>query len=262
MPKCVTLEDAPRINRILVSQPKPLIPNTPFEELAKKAGVELVFQPFIHVEEVSANDFRKQRIDLAKFPSVIFTGRQAIDHYFRIAEAVRFKVPDETRYFCTSESVALYLQKHTTYRKRKISFPEDGKLETLLKQMERYKEEKFLLPLSDVHTLEVPRELKKAGIKFSKTILYRTVSSDLSGVDLTSFDMLVFYSPQGVKSLQVNFPDFKQGSMCIAAFGKNTQRAVKTAGLVLNVPAPTATCKSMTEALDVFLTKRNHLDEA
>jgi uroporphyrinogen-III synthase len=253
-------EDAPRINRILVSQPRPPIPNSPFEVLAKKAGVEIVFEPFIHVEEVSANDFRKQRIDLAKFPSVIFTGRKAIEHYFRISEAVRFKVPDEMRYFCTSEAVALYLQKHITYRKRKIFFPEDGTLEALIKQMERYKDEKFLLPLSDVHTPEIPRELKKAGIKFSKTILYRTVSSDLQHVDINSFDMLVFYSPQGVKSLMANFPEFKQGSVCIAAFGKNTHRAVKAEGLKLEVPAPTTTFKSMTEALDDFLTKRNHLE--
>jgi len=255
-----TAEDAPRINRILVSQPRPLIPNSPFELLAKKADVEIVFEPFIHVEEVSANDFRKQRIDLAKFPSVIFTGRKAIEHYFRISEAVRFKVPDDMRYFCTSETVALYLQKHITYRKRKIFFPEDGKLETLIKQMERYKEEKFLLPLSDVHTPEIPRELKKAGIRFSKTILYRTVSSDLQHIDINSFDMLVFYSPQGVKSLKANFPDFQQGEVCIAAFGKNTHRAVKTEGMTLHVPAPTTTCKSMTEALDAFLTKRNHLE--
>ncbi len=247
-----------RINRILVSQPKPPIANSAFELLAKKVGVELVFQPFIHVEDVSANDFRKQRIDLTKFPAVIFTGRKAVEHYFRIAKEVRFNVPDELRYFCISKAVADYLQNFITYRKRKIFFSEDGTLESLIKQMERYKEEKFLLPLSDVATPEVARELKKAGLKFSKTILYRTVSTDLSHLDINSFDMLVFYSPQGVKSLKENFPDFQQGSICIAAFGKNTHRAVKTSGLVLNVPAPTATCKSMTEALDLFLTERNH----
>lgn len=252
-----TAEDAPRITRILVSQPRPLIPNSPFEILAKKANVEIVFEPFIHIEEVSANDFRKQRIDLAKFPSIIFTGRKAIEHYFRISEAVRFKVPDDMRYFCTSETVALYLQKHITYRKRKIFFPEDGKLETLIKQIEKYKDDRFLLPLSDVHTPEVPRELKKAGIRFSKTILYRTVCSDLHHIDINSFDMIVFYTPQGVKSLKLNFPDFQQGIICIAAFGKNTHRTVKSEGLTLHVPAPTTTCRSMTEALDVFLTKRN-----
>ena len=126
--------------------------------------------------------------------------------------------------------------------------------------MERYKEEKFLLPLSDVHTPEIPRELKKAGIRFSKTILYRTVSSDLQHIDINSFDMLVFYSPQGVKSLKANFPEFQQRTICIAAFGKNTHRAVKAEGMTLDVPAPTATCKSMTEALDAFLSQRNHLE--
>ena len=257
-----TASPEPRINRILVSQPKPPIANSAFEVLAKKVGVELVFQPFIHVEEVSANDFRKQRIDLATFPSVIFPGRKAIEHYFRIAREVRFNVPDELRYFCLSKTVADYLQNFITYRKRKIFFPEDGTLESMIKQMERHKEDKFLFPISDVATPEVPRELKKAGIKFSKTILYRTVSTDLQHIDINSFDMLVFYSPQGVKSLKENFPDFEQGSVCIAAFGKNTHRAVKSHGLVLNVPAPTATCKSMTEALDLFLTERNQPEQS
>ena len=253
--------DVPQVRRILVSQPKPAIANSAFEVLAKKTGVEIVFEPFIHVEEVSANDFRKQRIDLAKFPSVLFTGRKAIEHYFRIAEAVRFKVPDEMRYYCTSETVSLCLQKHVTYRKRKIFFPEDGSLETLIQHIGKYKDERVLLPLSDVHSQEIPRELKKAGIRFSKTILYRTVSSDLQHIDINSFDMLIFYSPQGVKSLKANFPDFQQGTTCIAAFGKNTHRAVRAEGLKLNVLAPTPTCKSMTEALDVFLVARNHIEE-
>ena len=246
-----------KIKRILVSQPQPDPTLPPFGKLAERTGVELVFRPFIHVEGVTSYEFRKQRIDLTKFPSVIFTSRTAVDHFFRLAEEIRYNVPETTRYFCNSENVALYLQKYTVYRKRKIFFPADGTMESLVKMMDKYKKERFLLPLADVHKPDVPKLLRKEGIRFTKVITHRTVSSDLSDVDISQFDLLVFYSPQGIKSLTENFPDFVQGDVSIAAFGATTHKAVKAAGLVLQVPVPTPTCKSMTEALEAYIGEQN-----
>jgi len=222
-------------------------------ELAQKYGLKIDFRPFIHVEGVSSKEFRQQKINILDHTAVIFTSKTAVDHFFRICEEVRVTVPETMKYFCITESVALYLQKYIVYRKRKI-FYGNNTFADLLEIMQKHKEEKYLLSLSDVHKPEIPKSLDKAKIKYTKAIFYKTVSSDLSDLrDDFPYEMIVFYSPNGIKSLHDNFPNFNQNDIVIGAFGASTAKAVKDAGLRLDVTAPTPTCPSMTHALDVFL---------
>jgi len=222
-------------------------------ELAQKYGLKIDFRPFIHVEGVTSKEFRQQKINILDHTAVIFTSKTAVDHFFRICEEVRVTVPETMKYFCITESVALYLQKYIVYRKRKI-FYGNNTFADLLEIMQKHKEEKYLLSLSDVHKPEIPKSLDKAKIKYTKAIFYKTVSSDLSDLrDDFPYEMIVFYSPNGIKSLHDNFPNFEQKEIVIGAFGASTAKAVKDAGLRLDVTAPTPTCPSMTHALDVFL---------
>lgn len=222
-------------------------------ELAQKYGLKIDFRPFIHVEGVSSKEFRQQKINILDHTAVIFTSKTAVDHFFRICEEVRVAVPETMKYFCITESVALYLQKYIVYRKRKI-FYGNNTFADLLEIMQKHKEEKYLLSLSDVHKPEIPKSLDKAKIKYTKAIFYKTVSSDLSDLrDDFPYEMIVFYSPNGIKSLHDNFPNFDQKEIVIGAFGASTAKAVKDAGLRLDVTAPTPTCPSMTHAIDVFL---------
>lgn len=222
-------------------------------ELSQKYGLKIDFRPFIHVEGVSSKEFRQQKINILEHTAVIFTSKTAVDHFFRICEEVRVTVPETMKYFCITESVALYLQKYIVYRKRKI-FYGNNTFADLLEIMQKHKEEKYLLSLSDVHKPEIPKSLDKAKIKYTKAIFYKTVSSDLSDLrDEFPYEMIVFYSPNGIKSLHDNFPNFDQKEIVIGAFGANTAKAVKDSGLRLDVMAPTPTCPSMTHALDVFL---------
>lgn len=242
-----------KVSRILIAQPEPQHANTQYARLVEKTEVELTFQPFIRVEGLSAYEFRKQKVDYAKFPCIILTSRAAIDHFFRIAEEIRYTVPETTRYFCQTEQIALYLQKYIVYRKRKIVFAEDGKFSTLIEQMDRYKKERFLLPLPEVFNPELPRELRKAGIRATKCVLFRTVSEELPELKIEDYDLLVFYSAYDLKSLQENFPDYKQGDQKIAAWGKKAQDAVTEAGLDLEIAMPTPQCRSMIEALEKYI---------
>jgi uroporphyrinogen-III synthase len=222
-------------------------------ELAQKYGLKIDFRPFIHVEGVSSKEFRQQKINILDHTAVIFTSKTAVDHFFRICEEVRVTVPETMKYFCITESVALYLQKYIVYRKRKI-FYGNNTFADLLEIMQKHKEEKYLLSLSDVHKPEIPKSLDKAKIKYTKAIFYKTVSSDLTDLkDDFPYEMIVFYSPNGIKSLHDNFPNFEQKEIVIGAFGANTAKAVKDSGLRLDVMAPTPTCPSMTHAIDVFL---------
>ena len=222
-------------------------------ELAQKYGLKIDFRPFIHVEGVSSKEFRQQKINILDHTAVIFTSKTAVDHFFRICEEVRVTVPETMKYFCITESVALYLQKYIVYRKRKI-FYGNNTFADLLEIMQKHKEEKYLLSLSDVHKPEIPKSLDKAKIKYTKAIFYKTVSSDLTDLkDDFPYEMIVFYSPNGIKSLHDNFPNFEQKEIVIGAFGTNTAKAVKDSGLRLDVMAPTPTCPSMTHAIDVFL---------
>lgn len=245
-----------KIKKILVSQPDPQSEKSPYLELANKHNLKIEFRPFIHVEGMSSKEFRQQRIDILQHTAVIFTSRTAIDHFYRICEEVRITVPETMKYFCISESIAHYLQKYIVYRKRKIFFGA-GTFTQLMDVIMKHKTEKFLVPLSDVHKAEIPKTLDKAKLKYTKAILYRTVSSNLSDIKRDDYDMFVFYSPSGIKSLFHNFPNFNQGEMIIAAFGPTTAKAVKDNGLRLDVHAPTPACTSMTQALEEFIKKYN-----
>lgn len=240
----------------MVSQPKPETAKSPYFDLAEKSNVKIDFRPFIHVEGVSAKDFRQSRIHILDHTAVIFTSRTAIDHFFRIAQEMRLTVPDSMKYFCISEATAYYLQKYIVYRKRKI-FYGNGKFSDLINVMKKHKSENFLVPLSDIHKQQIPDLLDKAGFKYTKAILYRTVSSDLSDLKDVNYDILVFFSPSGIQSLLQNFPDFEQNETRIACFGPSTAKAVKEAGLRLDIQAPTSKAPSMTMALELYIKKHN-----
>ncbi len=245
-----------KIKSILVSQPKPETAKSPYFDLAETNNIKIDFRPFIKVEGVSAKDFRQSRIYILDHTAVIFTSRTAIDHFFRIAQEQRLTVPDSMKYFCISEATAYYLQKYIVYRKRKI-FYGNGKFSDLINVMKKHKSENFLVPLSDIHKQQIPDLLDKSGFTYTKAILYRTVSSDLSDLKEVNYDILVFFSPSGIQSLFQNFPDFEQKETRIAAFGPSTARAVKDAGLRLDIQAPTSQAPSMTMALEQYIKKHN-----
>ncbi|MDX9769349.1 MAG: uroporphyrinogen-III synthase [Tenuifilaceae bacterium] len=247
-----------KIKKIIVSQPEPQSEKSPYLELINKYNLKIDFRPFIQVDGVPSKEFRQQRIDILQHTAVIFTSRTAIDHFFRICDEVRVTVPETMKYFCITEAVALYLQKYIVYRKRKIFYGQ-GTFAQLMDVINKHKSEKFLVPLSDMHKAEIPKSLDKAKVKYTKAILYRTVSSDLSDLKDIYYDIIVFYSPSGIKSLFKNFPDFVQGDTKIAAFGPTTAKAVKDHKLRLDIQAPTPACPSMTQALDEFI-KKFHKD--
>lgn len=245
-----------RVKTILVSQPEPKVENSPYLQLIEKQKVKIDFRPFIHVEGVDAKDVRQQKIDLTKFTAIILTSRNSVDHFFRIAKEMRFEVPDTMKYFCQSEAVAFYLQKYVVYRKRKIyvgkmNFPD---LSPLIK---KYKDEKFLLPSSDVLKPEVPETLDALKVDWKRAILYKTVASDLSDLKNVYYDVLAFFSPSGIESLFKNFPDFKQNNTRIAVFGNTTLKAAQEAGLRIDIQAPTPETPSMTMALEKYIIEAN-----
>lgn len=245
------------IKRILVSQPKPTTPKSPYYDIAEKHGVEIIFRPFIKVEGLSIKDFRQFKINPADFTAVIFTGRHAVDNYFRLCEEMRISVPDTMKYFCTSESIALYLQKYIVYRKRKIFFGKTGKLDDpqLLAGILKNKDEKFLFPISDVHKDNMS-VLDENGINYEKVVMYRTVSNDFTPDEPFDYDLLLFFSPAGIDSLVKNFPNFNQEKegVYIGTYGAPTAKAVTDHGLRLDYSAPTPEYPSMPAALDAFLT--------
>ncbi|NQW35980.1 MAG: uroporphyrinogen-III synthase [Flavobacteriales bacterium] len=245
-----------KVKTILVSQPEPNVENSPYHELSNKQKVKIDFRSFIHVEGVSSREVRSQRIDFSKFSAVIFTSRKAIDNYFRLAEEMRFKVPDSMKYFCQSEAVSFYLQKYVVYRKRKIYVGERS-FEDLIKLIKKYKEEVFLLPSSDKLTPSIPVALDVLGVKWERAILFKTVISDLSDLTDVYYDILVFFSPSGIKSLFENFPDFKQNNTRIAVFGNSTVKAASDAGLRIDISAPTEEMPSMTMALKKYIDEVN-----
>ena len=240
-----------KIKSILVSQPAPN-ESSPYLEMAKKEKIKIDFRPFIHVEGVDAKELRTQKIDLSQFTGVIFTSKDAVDHYFRLAEEMRFSVPDSMRYICQSEAIANYLQKHIIYRKRKISFGEKT-FSDLLPLFKKFPTEKYLLPAADVLSSDVQKVLETAPIDWTRATMYKTVCSDLTDVSIDDYDMLVFFSPQGVRSLGVNFPDFKQENTRIAVFGPTTEQAAKDANLRVDVMAPSKESPSMTMAIEKFI---------
>ena len=240
------------IKTILVSQPKPEGKKSPYFDLAEKYKLKIDFRSFIHVEGVPVQEFRKQKVVLEDHTAVIFTSKTAVDHYFRIAEEMRFDVPDSMKYFCISEAVAYYLQKYVVYRKRKIFFGKQT-IDDLVDVLKKHKKEKFILPCTDILRDKIPNTLESNDIDFSKAVLYRTVASDLSDLENVYYDMLVFYSPGGIESLLKNFPNFKQNDTVIAAFGPTTANAIVKNNLRLDLHAPQPNAPSMTGAIENYV---------
>jgi len=245
-----------KIRKILVSQPEPLNPKSPYFELARKYNLKVDFKPFNQVEGVSVKDFRQQKINILDFTAVVFTCKTGIDHFFRICNEMRISVPDTMKYFCITENVAFYLQKYIVYRKRKI-FHGKAKFQDLIEIIYKHKEDNYFVPLSEPHHTEIPELLDKNNIRYTIGIMYKTISTDFSNDKNFDYDILVFYSPSGIKSLRENFPDFIQGETKIAAFGPTTACAVENEGLRLDIHAPNLKAPSMTMALDEYLKEYN-----
>ncbi|WCO01392.1 uroporphyrinogen-III synthase [Psychroserpens ponticola] len=245
-----------KVKTILVSQPEPKIENSPYFDLQEKQKVKIDFRPFIHVEGVEAKDVRQQKVDLSNYTAIILTSRNSVDHFFRVAEEMRFKVPDSMKYFCQSEAVAYYLQKYVVYRKRKI-YVGKRTFADLTPLIKKYKDESFLLPTTDKLKPEVPEILDGLSVKWKQATFYKTVISDLSDLANVYYDILVFFSPSGIESLFHNFPEFKQNDTRIAVFGNTTIKAVESHGLRVDIAAPTPETPSMTMALEKYIEKTN-----
>ncbi len=242
------------VKTILVSQPKP--ERSPYYELEKKYGLQIDWRPFIHVEGVPGKEFRKTRIKPDEFSAIIFTSKNAIEHFFRICEEMRIKMPDDTKYFCTTEAFANYLQKFIVYRKRKVFFG-TRTIQDLEPALKKNKKEKFLLPCSNLGAKRVCAFLDEMGLDWQDAMMYETVSSDLSDLSDVTYDVLVFFSPLGIKSLYENFPDFEQNDTRLAIFGNSTSKEVEQKGLTINIKVPSQGVTSMTMALDQYLQKSN-----
>jgi uroporphyrinogen-III synthase len=245
-----------KVKTILISQPEPKIENSPYFDLEESQRVKIDFIPFIHIEGVSSKDVRHQKIDLTNYTAIILTSRNSVDHFFRIAEEMRFKVPETLKYFCLSEAVAYYLQKYVVYRKRKI-YVGKRNFSDLAPFIKKYKNEKFLLPTSDMLKPDIPKTLNKLGIEWKQAVFYKTVVSDLTHLREVYYDILVFFSPSGIKSLFENFPDFEQKETRIAVFGNTTVKAANDHGLTVNIMAPTPETPSMTMALQKYIKDAN-----
>jgi uroporphyrinogen-III synthase len=243
---------AKKIKTILISQPRPTAEKSPYFDLAKRQKLTIDFRPFIHVEGVDGQEFRQQRVAFGEHTAVILTSRNAVDHFFRLAEELRFEVPDSMKYFCISEATAFYLQKYVVYRKRKIFFGKQS-FQDLMEHIKKHKSESFILPCSDLMKPSIPKLLDETGINYSKAMMYRTVCSDLGDLSDVKYDVLVFYSPSGIESLFKNFPDFVQGETHIATFGPTTAKAAQEANLRVNISAPTPKAPSMTMAIEHYI---------
>ena len=243
------------IKKILVSQPKPSSEKSPYYNIASRFEVEMVFRPFIKVEGLTAKEFRQQKVSVLEHTAIVFTSRHAIDHFFNLAKEMRVAIPEDMKYFCVTETIALYIQKYVQYRKRKVFFGETGKIDDLLPIMVKHKQEKYLVPMSDVHNDSLKTMLDAKKLHHTECVMYRTVSNDFTPEEVKDFDydMLVFFSPSGIEALLKNFPDFKQGDLAIATFGPATAKAAKEAGLRIDLEAPSEKYPSMTGALQHYL---------
>lgn len=245
------------MKKILISQPKPTSEKSPYFDIEKEFGVEFIFRPFFKVEGLTPKEFRQQKVSILDHTAVVFTSRHAIDNYFRLAKEMRLTIPEDMKYFCITETVALYIQKYVQYRKRKVFFGATGKVDDLVPTMVKHKTEKYLVPLSSVHNDVIRDLLDSKKLMHTECVMYRTVSNDFSDEEKAAFDydMLIFSSPIGVKALGENFPDFKQNDIKIGTFGPATAKEVKAQGLRLDLEAPSKEYPSMTSALRAYLKK-------
>lgn len=244
------------VRSVLVSQPKPSSEKSPYYQLAERYGIKVDFRPFIQVESVPYKEFRKEKIDILDHTAVIFTSRNAVDNFFRVCEEAKLEVPSDMKYFCISETTANYLQKYIVIRKRKI-FTGEKTASDLVKVIKKHSKEKYLYPCSNIRKDDIPNFMTENEIFCTEAVLYRTVASDLSDLQDVDYDMIAFFSPSGVNSLFQNFPEFQQNGTRIAAFGPTTSRAVKDAGLVLDVEAPLPNAPSMTGAIELYIKEVN-----
>jgi uroporphyrinogen-III synthase len=246
------------VKSILITQPRPESEKSPYYDLARKYNLDLSFHPFIRIEGVPSKEFRKQKIDITSYTAVVFTSRNAIDHFFRICEEMRIAVSQETKYFCITEAVALYLQKFILYRKRKVFYGADGTNKSLFDVVNKHKtNERFLYPCSENLDNEIMGWLRNNNCEFATPILYKTISNDVKEIiNNGNFDVICFFTPSGVKSLFENLPKYKQNGTHIGAFGANTFKAVEEAGLKLGIKAPDPQAPSMVSALDKFLAQQ------
>ncbi len=253
-----TEEKEVKINSVLITQPRPDTDRSPYYDLAKKFDLKMEFHPFILVEGLSAKEFRRQRVDINEYTAIIFTSRNAVDHFFRICEELKVKVSQDMKYFCITEAVALYLQKFILYRKRKVFYSADGTTEGMLEVIGKHKHSvKFIVPTTDNAKNDIPVFLQKQGIEYAEVTLYRTVSNDITPVMKNEFDLIVFFSPYSVQALFQHDPAFKQNGTKIGAFGPTTSKAVEDAGLRLDVKAPAPNAPSMVSAIEKYLADQN-----
>jgi uroporphyrinogen-III synthase len=247
-----------QVSRILVTQARPTDDKSPYFDLANNYNLAIDFRPFIEIQGLTARDFRRQKVNIAEHTAVIFTSRNAIDHFFRLCLEMRVDVSAEMKYFCISEQTANYLQKYIVIRKRKI-FSGTKTAAELLELIKKHKGEKFLFPCSNIRRNDIPEFMDMSGFHFTEAVMYETVPTDLSDLDVNSFDVIAFFSPSGVSSLLTNFPDFKQNGIRLAAFGPTTAKAITSAGLIVDIEAPLPNAPSMTGALDLYVKKANNL---
>lgn len=240
------------IQSILVTQPKPTTDASPYSSLADKYGIKVDFREFIEVQGVPYKDFRKEKVNILEHTAVIFTSRNAVDHFFRICQEAKLEMPAEMKYFCISDQTANYLQKYIVLRKRKL-FVGQRTAADLFEVIKKHKGEKFLYPCSDIRKDDLPEFMRANNLKFTEAVIYRTVASDLSDLSDVKYDCLAFFSPSGISSLFINFPDFVQDGTRIAAFGPTTAKAVRDANLILDIEAPMPNAPSMTGAIEAYI---------
>lgn len=254
----IAQEKLPKVKSILVSQPKPTDDKSPYFLLAEKYDLKIDFRPFIQVEPVTLKEFRKQKIDILNHTAVIFTSRNAVDHFFKLCSESKVEIPADMKYFCISEQTANYLQKYIVIRKRKI-FTGSRTAGDLIEILKKHKNEKYIFPCSNIRKNDIPDFLTSNNYKWTEAIIYKTVASDLSDLASVNYDIIAFFSPSGINSLFVNFPDFKQNNTRIAAFGPTTAKAVRDADLRLDIEAPLPNAPSMTGALELYIKKANEI---
>ena len=247
------------IKKILISQPRPTSEKSPYFDIAENYGVELVFRPFIKVEGLTSKEFRQQKVSIVNHTAVVFTSRHAIDNYFKLCKEMRCEVPEDMKYFCVTEQIALYIQKYVQYRKRKVFFGQTGKIADLVPSMVKHKTERYLIPMSDVHDDSVKTLLDTKKLNHTECVMYRTVSNDFTEEEAKEFDydLCVFFSPSGINAFQTTFGDTKNDSVRVATFGPSTTRAAHEAGLNVVIEAPSAKYPSMTGALKAYLDTTN-----
>lgn len=252
-------EQSIKVASILITLPRPESEKSPYFDLAKKYNVQIDFHPFIQLEGLSAKDFRKQKLELVDFTGVILLSRNAVDHFFRMCDEMKFKVSPDLRYFCITEAVALYLQKFIIYRKRKVFFSADGSNDGLMDVITKYKDKaKFLLPVSENTKNEISQSLIDKGFDFSEAVLYRTIGTDISNIMKKKYDVILFFSPFSIDTLLTNNPKFGKKDAVLGAFGNNTCSAIEASKLICTIKAPAPGMPSMVSALSAYLDKSNN----